>query len=42
MPTSKAGVKVEIVDLLGLIGQTSLYLSYEFTAPAVFLFSLPT
>jgi hypothetical protein len=36
----KAGVKVEIVDLLGLIGQANLNLSYEFTVSAVFLFSL--
>jgi hypothetical protein len=32
----KSGVKVVIVDLLGLIGQTSLYLSYEFTVSTVF------
>jgi hypothetical protein len=34
----KAGVKVEIVDLLGLIGQANLYLSYEFTVSTVFYF----
>jgi hypothetical protein len=32
----KAGVMVEIVDLLGLIGQANLYLSYEFTVSTVF------